>query len=103
MTSYFSSVEWDDRKAEINARKHGITFEEAETVFDDYYARVIPDEEHSALEDRFIILGLSVPANVLVVCHCYREGGQVLRIISARRATKSEEKTYWRFRDEGRV
>lgn len=101
MTSYFSDVEWDDQKAKINAQKHGITFEEAETVFDDLYARVIPDEGHSVLEDRFVILGLSARANVLIVCHCYRENGQTLRIISARRATKGEEKTYWRFRNEG--
>lgn len=101
MTSYFSNVEWDDRKAAINARKHGITFEEAETVFDDYYARVIPDEKHSVLEDRFVILGLSSLANVLIVCHCYRENGQTLRIISARHATKNEETAYWRFRNEG--
>ncbi len=101
MTSYFSDVEWDDQKAKINAQKHGITFKEAETVFDDLYARVIPDEDHSVLEDRFVILGLSVRANVLIVCHCYRENGQTLRIISARRATRSEEKTYWRFRNEG--
>ena len=101
MPSYYSSVEWDDAKAEVNVRKHGVSFEEAETVFDDLFARVIPDEEHSDEEERFIILGLSAMANVLIVCHCRRDEGSTLRIISARHATKREERTYWRFRDEG--
>lgn len=101
MPSYFLRVEWDDAKVEINARKHGVSFEEAESVFDDIFARVIPDDKHSEEEDRFVILGLSAIANLLVVCHCYRDAGQTLRIISARHATKNEQKAYWRFRNEG--
>lgn len=89
--------EWDENKAAINAAKHGGTFERAATVFDDRYARKIPDPDHSGDEDRFVLVGLDTAADVLVVCHCYRRGG-VIRLISARRATKNEEKGYWRWR-----
>lgn len=86
--------EWDDNKNKINQKKHKISFEEAQTVFYDTKALVIDDPEHSEQEDRFIILGLSKKANLLVVCHCYRESDSVIRIISARKATATEEKYY---------
>ena len=86
--------EWDDNKNEINNKKHKISFEEARTVFYDDAALVIDDPEHSEDEDRFIILGLSKRANLLVVCHCYRESDTVIRIISARKATKTESQYY---------
>lgn len=86
--------EWDDNKNEINKKKHKISFEEARTVFYDDAALVIDDPEHSEDEDRFIILGLSKRANLLVVCHCYRESDTVIHIISARKATKTESQYY---------
>ncbi len=86
--------EWDENKNEINKKKHKISFEEAKTVFYDEEALVIDDPEHSQEEKRFIILGLSKKANLLVVCHCYRASDTVIRIISARKATKSETKQY---------
>ena len=86
--------EWDENKNRINRDKHGISFGEAKTVFYDLEALVIDDPEHSDEEDRFIILGLSKAANLLVVCHCYRETETVIRIISARKATKTETKYY---------
>ena len=89
--------EWDENKAAINAAKHGVTFERAATAFDDRYARKIPDPDHSGDEDRFVLIGLDTAADVLVVCHCYRRGG-VIRLISARRATRNEERGYWRWR-----
>jgi len=91
--------EWDGPKASENRRKHGITFEEAHTVFSDERALLIDDPEHSDHEARFVILGLSVALRTLVVCHCYRRGGDLIRIISARKANKSERKLYnqrWR-------
>ena len=86
--------EWDEHKNEINQHKHGISFTEAKTVFYDEEALVIDDPEHSETEDRFIILGLSNKANLLIVCHCYRESDTVIRLISARKATKTESKYY---------
>lgn len=86
--------EWDENKDKINQRKHGIAFREAKTVFYDDEAIVIDDPEHSEEEERFIILGLSSRANLLVVCHCYRVSETVIRIISARKATKTEAKFY---------
>ncbi len=86
--------EWDENKNEINKKKHKISFEEAKTVFYDEEALLIDDPEHSQEEERFIILGLSKKANLLVVCHCYRASETVIRIISARKATKSETKQY---------
>ena len=93
------SFEWDPSKAESNLSKHGVSFEEATSVFYDLYARVIDDPTHSIDEERFVILGLSAEANVLTVCHCYRSNDSVIRIISARRATKSEASYYWRLRN----
>lgn len=86
--------EWDENKNQINRNKHRISFEEAKTVFYDPEAIVIADPEHSAEEDRFIILGLSMRANLLVVCHCYRASETVIRIISARKATTTEARHY---------
>lgn len=86
--------EWDEHKDQLNQRKHGISFDEAKTVFYDDAALVIDDPEHSEEEERFIILGLSSRANLLVVCHCYRASETVIRLISARKATKAEAKFY---------
>ncbi len=86
--------EWDENKNAINKKKHAIAFEEAKTVFDDPEALVIDDPDHSEYEERFIILGFSSCANLLVVCHCYRESESVIRIISARRATVREARQY---------
>lgn len=96
----FIDFTWDDAKAASNLEKHGVSFEEASTVFYDPYALVIPDDEHSYDEDRFVIVGISEIARVLTVCHCYRELNEQIRIISARKATKREEGTYWRRRNE---
>ncbi len=85
---------WDDNKAEINLRKHGVSFEEASTVFEDYDALQIFDPDHSEDEDRFIMLGMSSALRLLVVCHCYRDSDEQIRIISARKATKNEMSTY---------
>ncbi len=86
--------EWDENKNSINKKKHKISFEEAKTVFYDPEALLIDDPEHSSEEERFIILGLSSKANLLVVCHCYRASETVIRIISARKATKNESTYY---------
>lgn len=88
------NFEWDENKNAINKRKHNISFEEAQTVFYDDEALVIDDPEHSGQEERFIILGMSTRANLLVVCHCYRQSETVIRIISARKATKNEARQY---------
>ena len=88
--------EWDKQKAEINEDKHGVSFEDAMTVFDDKNAITIYDEHNSNDEDRFNIIGFSEDSNVLKVCHCYRNGDQVIRIISARIAKKKEADLYWR-------
>lgn len=92
--------EWDERKATTNRRKHGVSFEEARTVFLDEDALQIPDPEHSEDEDRFVILGVSSRLRVLVVCHCYRQDDEVIRIISARKADRGERRQYdeWRSR-----
>ena len=86
--------EWDDNKNNTNKRKHKVSFEEAKTVFEDVEALVIDDPDHSEEEERFIILGFSSKANLLVVCHCYRMDDTVIRIISARKATTRESKQY---------
>ena len=85
---------WDPKKNALNIRKHGVSFEEAQTVFYDEYAELIPDPDHSGEEDRFVIIGRSIRLRVLVVCHCYREDGELIRIISARKATKFEQRFY---------
>ena len=88
--------EWDTAKADSNLKKHKISFEEAKTVFWDEHARLIPDPDHSEEEERFIIMGLSTNLKLLTVCHCYRHSGQVIRLISARKATKQETFFYRR-------
>lgn len=92
------SFEWDENKNAINQKKHKITFDEAASVFYDEEALIIDDPEHSEQEERFIILGTSKNANLLVVCHCYRSSETVIRIISARRATKIETNQYYQRR-----
>jgi uncharacterized DUF497 family protein len=89
--------EWYAKKNRANQAKHGVSFEEAKTAFLDEGARVIADPEHSEDEDRFILLGLSINLRVLVVCHCYLESESVIRIISARRANRSEQREYARW------
>ena len=93
----YLKFEWDENKNSINKSKHNISFEEAKTVFYDEQARVIDDPDHSELEERFIILGQSNTTKLLVVCHCYRESDTVIRIISARKATKTETNQYYDF------
>jgi uncharacterized DUF497 family protein len=85
--------EWDDRKDAANRRKHGVSFDEAHTVFFDERAILISDPDHSGDEDRFVLLGLSSTLRALVVCHCYRRG-DVIRIISARKANQDEQAEY---------
>jgi uncharacterized protein len=85
---------WDPAKAKANEKKHGVSFREAQTVFADERARLIDDPEHSAEEERFILLGLSARLRVLVVVHAYWEAADVIRIISARKATPRERAQY---------
>jgi uncharacterized protein len=87
---------WDRRKARSNLVKHGVSFEEAQTVFLDENARLIEDPDHSEDEERFVLLGYSLQAGCLIVSHCYRQSEAVIRLISARRATAQEEEVYWR-------
>jgi uncharacterized DUF497 family protein len=86
--------DWNDRKDAANQRKHGVSFAEAETAFLDEDALIIEDPDHSEAEDRFILLGVSAGLRVLFVCHCVREGGSLIRIISARRAHRHEQEQY---------
>ncbi len=86
--------EWEESKAASNIKKHGVSFEEARTAFYDERARLINDPDHSENEDRFILLGLSSSLRVVIVCHCYRSEDSVIRIISARKATNGETKSY---------
>lgn len=86
--------EWNRTKSETNLQKHGVSFEEAKSVFYDDHARLIADPDHSETEDRFIMLGVSANLRTLVVCHCYRHSEEVIRIISARKATKQETRIY---------
>ena len=86
---------WDVDKARANVRKHGISFDEAQTAFEDENALLIDDPDHSSRsEERFVLLGLSELLRILVVVHAYREGSAVIRIISARKATPSERARY---------
>ena len=87
---------WDEPKNKANQKKHGISFEEAQTVFFDENAIEFYDPDHSEDEDRFILLGMSFRLHLLVVCHCYRESESIIRIISARRADKEERNAYGR-------
>ena len=90
------TFEWDAVKAAANLRKHGVSFEEAQSVFYDEFAVQFYDEPHSSGEERFLMLGMSNDANLLLVCHCERHRGDVIRIISARKATKQESSFYGR-------
>ncbi len=87
--------EWDKKKDKSNTNKHGVSFEEAQTVFYDEYAIQFFDPEYSENEDRFILLGTSFKSKTLVVCHCFREEETRVRIISARKADKDEQEVYW--------
>jgi len=86
--------EWDARKNAANKRKHGVSFEEARTVFYDERALLIQDPDEEEEEGRFVMLGLSAGLRTLVVCHCYRESDSVIRIISARKAQREERRDY---------
>ena len=88
--------EWDPAKAKENLRNHGVSFEEAQTVFYDDFAMEFYDDTHSEWEDGFLLLGLSSHLRLVMVCHCYRESESVSRIISARKATANEAKFYRR-------
>lgn len=88
--------EWDESKSRTNKRKHGVSFDEAQTVFLDENAIRYYDPDHSEDEDRFIMLGMSFKLRVLVVCHCYRLDDKIIRIISARKANNKEAAVYWR-------
>lgn len=90
--------DWDERKERENRRKHGVSFQEAVSVFADENALFMQDPDHSTDEARFILLGLSGNLRALVVCHCYRKKDDLIRIFSARKATKSERQTYVRRR-----
>ena len=87
-------IVWDEKKNQSNIKDHKVSFEEAQTVFYDPSAKVMHDPDHSCGEDRYIILGISKSMKLLVVCHCYRENDVIIRIISARKATKNESKHY---------
>ena len=92
------SFEWDPKKNSGNIAKHGVSFEEAQTVFTDQHARLLADPEHSDDEDRFILLGTSIHSRLLVICHCERSA-DTIRLISARKADKQERRIYEEFRD----
>ncbi|MDY0041487.1 MAG: BrnT family toxin [Desulforhabdus sp.] len=86
--------EWDERKSRLNQEKHGVSFEEASSAFYDENGLVIADPDHSEIEERFILLGMSLRLRVLTVCHCFRSDDQTVRIISARKATRRESLQY---------
>ena len=87
-------IEWDEAKNASNKRKHGVSFEEAETVFYDDWAILVEDDDPEEPEERFLLLGMSAGLRILVVCHCYREDDEIIRIISARRANHQERRDY---------
>ena len=89
---------WDEAKNTINKRKHGVSFEEGKTVFADENALFIHDPDHSETEDRFLLLGISAVARLLLVSHCHKDDTNVIRIISVWKATKSETSQYVRRR-----
>ena len=88
--------EWDENKNAVNIEKHGLSFEEAKEVFDDNNAILFDDPDHSIDEERFLIIGVIKSNKICIVSHCYRDGDNVIRLISAREAVKSEKETYWR-------
>jgi len=87
--------DWDPRKEGINRRRHRMAFDEASEVFFDEYALLLDDPDHSVEETRFLLVGMSSALRVLTVCHCVREGGDLIRIIGARQATRKEAAAYW--------
>ncbi|MEN9564057.1 MAG: hypothetical protein RIR73_2301 [Chloroflexota bacterium] len=87
-----SEFEWDEDKAESNLKKHHVSFAEAATIFNDPNIASIPDPDHSEVEDRFISIGRSFIARILIVIHTFRNTR--IRLISARKATKAEKKKY---------
>lgn len=90
--------DWDPGKANANLKSHGVSFEEAQSTFYDEWAILYDDPDHSKDEDRFLLIGMSLRLRVLIVSHCYREGESVIRLISARKAHREEEKEYWKVR-----
>mgnify|MGYP000860123673 CR=1 FL=1 len=86
--------DWDETKNLANQRKHGVSFEEAQTTFTDEFGLLIHDPDHSEHEDRFVFMGLSASLRLLVVCHCHRDGDAIVRIISARKANRRERSMY---------
>ena len=88
--------EWHEDKERSNRHKHGVSFAEALSVFSDDNSLLMSDPDHSVREERFVVIGMSIKTRILVVCHCYRESDSAIRIISARRATRTE-----RFKYEG--
>jgi uncharacterized DUF497 family protein len=90
------AFEWNEEKSLRNKGKHGVSFEEAQTVLVDDNALILHDPDHSQMEDRYVLLGLSSNLRILVVCHSYRKKDTVVRIISARKATHLEQKQYWK-------
>jgi uncharacterized DUF497 family protein len=93
----YLSFEWDEKKNASNNKKHGVSFDEAKSVFTDQFARLISDPDHTDDEDRFILLGTSIHSRLLVVCHCIRVNDSI-RIISARKADKQEREIYEGYR-----
>ncbi|MGA9111024.1 MAG: BrnT family toxin [Smithella sp.] len=87
--------EWDEKKYKLNQRKHGISFLEVQTAFSDENGLLLDDPDHSLEEDRYIILGMSSKLRLLVISHTYRKEDQIVRIISARKATRMEQRQYW--------
>lgn len=88
------TFEWDENKNHINQHKHGISFEEAQTVFEDTYAILFDDPDHSDYEERFLLIGMSNAKGICIISHCYRGADETIRIISARKATKTEQSVY---------
>ena len=88
--------EWNEAKSKANIRKHGVSFEEAKSVFFDEYALLIADSDHSETEDRFVLLGLSARLRLLLVCHCFEVDDNLIRVISCRKATRKEMSLYRR-------
>ncbi len=86
--------EWDNRKAAAHLKMHGVSFDEAKSVFFNERAKLIDDPDHSEDEERFVLLGMSSVLRLLLVCHCYRSEGNIIRIISARKAIAKESKSY---------
>lgn len=86
--------EWDENKNQINKKKHGISFEDVESVFSDFSAIIFDDPDHSETEERFLIIGMSLRKGICIVSHCYRNNENIIRIISARKATKNEQMIY---------